>query len=226
MFRAALLLNPNNIELKQRLYKEYFNACLGNKKIKTLINFNGRLLADVKQKYESFVQSHPNNKNLQKQHAKVCRLLDCNADNQNPLHNTVLKNYTKEQYKNFKNRFATLTSAEVEAKLNDLLVKPYSKDRKQHIRELYKISFQKLRKDKNNTEALAKALAYHNNVENNDPLFLKYIRDLSRYEKKFDTLITIETQNHTLKIIFGLLLLLLMLTLKRLSIRTRQSVQQ
>ncbi|NML72093.1 hypothetical protein HHL23_20200 [Chryseobacterium sp. RP-3-3] len=199
MFKSALLLNPNNVEFKQRLYKEYLRAALGNKKIKNLINFGGRLLSEVKQKYENFVQTQPNNKNLQKQYIRINKLLEWNADTQNPNQNLALRTYKKQQYKNFKNRFDSLTATQLEAKLNKLLAKPYSKDRKQHIRELYKHSFKKLRKNKENSQALDKALTYYNTIDKNDPLFLKYIRDLSKYQKKHDILISIETQNHTLK---------------------------
>ncbi|WP_144283361.1 tetratricopeptide repeat protein [Chryseobacterium echinoideorum] len=203
LFKGALLQNPNNVELKQRLYNEYFRACLGNKKVKNLVNFNGRLLSEVKQKYETFVNNHPNNINVQKQYAKIIRLLDANADTQNPKQNTALKNYRKLEQKKFKKRFSEDTVSQLEVRLNKLITKPYSKDRKPHIRELYKLSFQKLRKQKNNTEALNKAVNYFNTVEKNDPLFLKYIRDMAKLQKNYDVLITIETQNHTIKNNFG-----------------------
>ncbi len=199
MFKAALLLNPDNSELKKRLYKEYFNACLGNKKVKNLINFNGRLLSDVLQKFSVFTKNHPNNTDLQKQYERITRLLNCNADMQNPKENQALKTYHKQQYKTFKNRFSELSTSQLESKLAQLQSKPTSIDRKQHIRELHKLIFQKLRKEKNNTEALNKALSYYNTVEKTDPLFLKYIRDLSKFQKKYDVLISIEAQNHTLK---------------------------
>jgi len=199
LLKGALLLNPNNIELKQRLYNEYFRACLGNKKVKNLINFNGRLLSEVKQKYETFVSNHPNNMNVQKQYAKIIRLFDANADTQNPNQNITLKSHRKLEYKNFKNRFSLETTNQLETRLNNLIAKPHSKDRKPHIRELYKLTFQKLRKQKNNTEALHKAVTYFNTVEKNDPLFLKYIRDMAKLQKNYDVLITIETQNHTIK---------------------------
>lgn len=199
MFQSALLLNPDNLEIKQRLYREYFNAALGNKKIKKAINFNGRLLDDIKQKYETFVQKHPDNKNLQEQFVKIKRLLDCNADSQNPNSNVSLKSHRKNQYKNFKKRFEEASNSELETKLNTLLAKPASPDRKQHIRELHSLIVQRYRKEKNNQEALNKAVAYYNGIDKQDPLFLKYIRDLSKLQKRFDLLISIETQNHTLK---------------------------
>ncbi len=199
MFKSALLLNPDNLEIKQRLYREYFNAALGNKKIKKAINFNGRLLDDIRQKYETFVQKHPDNKNLQEQFVKIKRLLDCNADSQNPNSNISLKIHRKSQYKNFKKRFEDVSNSELETKLNILLAKPASPDRKQHIRELHSLIVQRYRKEKNNQEALNKAVAYYNSIDKQDPLFLKYIRDLSKLQKRFDLLISIENQNHALK---------------------------
>jgi len=199
MLKAALLLNPNNVQLKKRLYKEYLSAVLGNKKIKNLINFNGRLLTEVKQRYENFVQNHPNDIDLQKQYLKISKLLEWNADTQNPNQNLSLKKYKKQQYKGFKTRFDSLTVLQLDTKLNELLAKTYSKDRQQHIRELYKHYFKKLRKNKDNSQALDKALNYYNTIDKKDPLFLKYIRDLARYQKKYDLLISVETQNHTLK---------------------------
>lgn len=199
MFKAALLLNPNNSELKQRLYKEYFNAVLGNKKIKKAINFNGRLLSDIKQKYETFVQNNPNNKNLQDQYAKISRLLEWNVDSQNPNSNSLLKSYRKSRYKSYKKRFQEKTTVDLEGKLNELLSKPVSPNRTQHIRELYNLIVQKHRKEKNNSVALNKALSYYNNYDKKDPLFLKYIRDLSKLQNSHDALITIEQQNHASK---------------------------
>ncbi|MCT2562275.1 tetratricopeptide repeat protein [Chryseobacterium herbae] len=215
MFKGALLLNPNNVALKQRLYREYFNAALGNKKIKKVINFNGRLLSEVRQKYETFVQNHPNNSNIQKQFAKISRLMEWNADTQNSNNNTALKTYKKTQHKNFKKRFNDIPLSQLETKLNTLLSKPLSKDRKQHIRELHNVVIRKYRKDKNNITALNKALSYYNTVDKNDPLILKYIRDLTKLQKNFDTLITIETQNHTQKNSFWSALALLDAHLKK-----------
>ncbi len=106
MFKSALLLNPNNVALKQRLYREYFNAVLGNKKVKKLINFNGRLLGDIKQKYENLVQNHPNNQNLQQQYIKIQRLFDANADSQSAKNNTALKSYRKNQHKKFQKKIS------------------------------------------------------------------------------------------------------------------------
>ncbi|UHO38672.1 hypothetical protein H5J24_00230 [Chryseobacterium capnotolerans] len=83
--------------------------------------------------------------------------------------------------------------------MKELLAKPDSPDRKQHIRELYKVSVTTLKKEKKGPEAFNKALTYYNTIDKKDPLFLGYIRQLGRYQKQFDTLITVETQNHALK---------------------------
>lgn len=199
MFRTALALQPNNMDLKRRLYKEYMNASLGNKKIKKMIGFNGSLLSEVKDKYESFTNINARSKNSDKHYFKICKMVEFKADSENPHKNKALKTYRKEHCKKFKDRFALLTASEVEQKLNVLLAKPHSKDRNQHIRELYVHSCKKLRKEKNNIEALNKAITYYNTVDKKDPLFLKYIRDLSKLQQKYDILITIETQNHALK---------------------------
>lgn len=215
MFKSGLLLNPNNVELKQRLYREYLNAAIGNKKIKNAINFNGRLLDDVKQKYETFLQNHPNNKNIQQQLNKIQKLIDCNADSQSPKTNTALKAYKKNNHKNFKKRFQNSSISQLETKLNVLLSKPNSPDRKQHIRELHSLLVQRHRKAKNNVIALNRAVAYYNTFDKQDPLFLKYIRDLAKVQNKYDLLITIETQNHTLKNTFWSGIALLDTHLKR-----------
>ncbi len=199
MFKAAIALQPNNTDLKKRLYKEYMNASLGNKKIKKMIGFSGNLLSDVKDKYEGFANINARSKNNDKHYSKICKMVEFKADSENPHKNKALKTYRKEHCKKFKDRFTLLTTNEVEERLNVLLAKPHSKDRNQHIRELYVHSCKKLRKEKNNNEALSKAITYYNTVDKKDPLFLKYIRDLSKLQQKFDTLITIETQNHALK---------------------------
>lgn len=215
MFKKALLLNPNNVELKQRLYKEYLNAVLGNKKVKNAINFNGRLLGDIKQKYETFLQNHPNNKNIQQQLNKIQKLIDYNADSQSPKTNTALKAYRKNNHKNFKKRFQSTSTSQLETRLGTLLAKPDSPDRKQHIRELHSLLVQRHRKVKNNAAALNKAVAYYNNFDKQDPLFLKYIRDLAKVQNKYDLLVNIETQNHTLKNTFWSGIALLDVHLKR-----------
>lgn len=215
MFKSALLLNPNNIELKQRLYREYLNAAVGNKKVKNAINFNGRLLGEIKQKYEVFLQNNPSNKNIEQQLNKIQRLIDCNADSQSPKTNAALKNYRKNNHKNFKKRFQNISTPQLEIKLNTLLAKPDSPDRKQHIRELHCLLVQRHRKVKNNVVALNRAVAYYNNFDKQDPLFLKYIRDLAKVQNKYDLLITIETQNHTLKNTFWSGIALLDTHLKR-----------
>ncbi|MGG5209256.1 tetratricopeptide repeat protein [Chryseobacterium sp. MIQD13] len=199
MFKAALALNPDSAELKQRLYKEYLNAALGNKRIKNTINFNGRLLADVKQKYENLAQNQPGNKSLNKQYSKICRLLDYNADSQKANKNSALKKYRKTSLKNYKKRFDTITTAQLETKLASLEAKPKSNDRKQHIREINHLIVKRYRKDKNNTAALNRALSYYNNFDKADPLFLKYIRDLAKLQKNHSVLISVETQNHASK---------------------------
>jgi hypothetical protein len=199
MFKAALIANPNNTDLQKRLYREYFNAALGNKKIKNLINFNGRLLADIKQKFESFLQNNPNDKTLQKQYAKINRLFDCNADSICANSNSTIKTHRKVSCKSFKNRFNNDSTLSLENKLNILLAKPQSTERKQHIRELSNIIVKRHKKEKNNSVALSKALAYYNNIDNQDPLFLKYIRDLAKIQDDYNTLLTIETQNHSIK---------------------------
>ncbi|MDQ1858421.1 M48 family metallopeptidase [Chryseobacterium sp. WLY505] len=215
MFRAALVLKPENIDLKKRLYREYMNASLGNKKIKKLIAFDGNLLTEVKEKYEGLTNINTRGKKNDKQYSKICKMVECNADSENPHRNKALKTYKKENCKKFKDRFALLTSSEVDTKLDTLLAKPSSKDRNQHIRELYSSSCKKHRKEKNNSEALNKAISYYNTVDKNDPLFLKYIRDLSKLQHKYDTLITIETQNHSLKKTFWSALALLDVHIKK-----------
>lgn len=199
MFRNALALNPESIELQRRLYREYINASLGNKKVKKLIAFNGNLLSDVKQKYEGFIDSNARSINTDKQYSKICKLVELNADSVHPHKNTALKAYNKKQYQSFKSRFDALSSDQLEIELKELLAKPDSPDRKQHIRELYKVSVTTLKKEKKGPEAFNKALTYYNTIDKKDPLFLGYIRQLGRYQRQFDTLITVETQNHALK---------------------------
>lgn len=199
MLRAALLINPSNDELKQRLYKEYFTASLGNKKVASLINHSGRLLTEVQQKFSIFVQAHPNNINIQKQYLKISKLLEWNADTTNPKNNSALIFHRKQQYLKYKARFDSFTPLQVESKLNILLAKPYAIDRKMHIRELYISTFRTLRSEKNNEAALSKALNYLNTIDNSDPLFLKFCRDLSKLLKKNDVLISLEINNHSVK---------------------------
>ncbi|MDN3691040.1 tetratricopeptide repeat protein [Chryseobacterium tructae] len=198
MFKAALVLAPDNIELQQRLNKEYLNAATGNKKLLQLIGFKGRLLVDIKNQYESPTQRSYRNANVGEQYSKICRLVEWEADIKSPHKSPKFKAYKKEQYQKYKHRFDQLTTDELNTELNALLAKPSSEDRVHHIRQLYNLSFKKMRKEKN-PEALNKALNYYNTIDKKDPLFLKYIRDLARSQKKYDVLIQVETQNNTLK---------------------------
>lgn len=216
ILKAAHLSNPSNLHIKQRLYKEYLNASLSNKKIRILIGFNGRLLEKVKVEYESILANNPNNLNFQNQFTRINKLLEWNADTINPHQNDALKAYRKENFLSFKNRFAELNEGEIENRLNGLLAKPYSKDRQSHIRELYKLLINKKRNNKNFAGALSKAMEYYNTIEKQDPYFLKQIRNLARATKQYDLLISIESQNHALKDTFWSALALFDAHLKKL----------
>ncbi|UHO38671.1 hypothetical protein H5J24_00225 [Chryseobacterium capnotolerans] len=102
MFRAALALNPDSSDLQRRLYKEYMNASLGNKKIKKLIAFDGRLLSEVKSKFEGLTDINARSNNRDKQYSKICKLVELNADTVHPHKNLALKAYNKKQYQSFK----------------------------------------------------------------------------------------------------------------------------
>ncbi|MGA9211711.1 tetratricopeptide repeat protein [Kaistella sp.] len=199
IFRNAAHLHPNNIEIKQRLHNEYFKAAIGNRKVSNQIGINTRLLLVVKEKYENILQNYPYRKNIKKQLVKIDRSIAWNADILNPHNNTNLKLYRKQQQQLFKKRFASLSTFQLNEQLSQLLAKPVSEDRKQHIRELYKLNVQQHRKDKNYESALDMAISFYNTVNKSDPYFLKHIRDLSKQLSNYDLLIAVERQNHALK---------------------------
>lgn len=195
----AVSMNPENIEIKQRLYREYFNAALGNKKLAGTLGIEGRILKDVQEKYTSFLKVHPNGHNVANQLKKIDRLIEWNADTENPHTNNPLKQYGKDQYLSYKNRLGNLSGEQASRKLNELLSKPDPDIRRPHIRELYQLTFKGYRKEKQAEVALEHAVKYYNTVDKLDPLFIKNIRDLSKLQKKYDLLINIESQNHAIK---------------------------
>ncbi len=199
VYKNALQLNPGNIRIKERLFKEYFKVAIGNKKISTTVNLGKRTLLDVKEKYENFLLNHPNKKNIAKQLERINRMIDSNIDtNLDARRNSKLKTFKKQHRKLYKRRFDSLSTDKVNEKLGKLLSKPVSVDRKRHIRELNKIYIQRLRKEKNYVLALDKAVAFYQ-LDKNDSLSLKMTRDLAKYTRNYNLLVSIERENHSLK---------------------------
>ncbi|CAI8846594.1 tetratricopeptide repeat protein [Chryseobacterium sp. IT-36CA2] len=196
LLEKAVKDNPGNVNIKQRLYREYFNAALGNKKLAETFGIEGRLLENIQANYESFLKNHSNPANVSDQLTKIKNYVKWNVDTEKPHTNVPLKKYRKEQYQYNKNRFKKFTTQELNRKLDNLLSKPNPESRRAHIRELYELTIKGHRKEKRHDIALELALNYHKTFNRQDPLFIKYIRDLSRYHKKYDVLIGIETQNH------------------------------
>lgn len=198
LYQQALSNIPNNFRLKQRLYNEYFKVAVGNKKVLKKLNISGRMLSYVKSKYEELLSGHPEKKNIQNQLNKINKYISLNVDLGNPHHNKSLKTYRKEQKKNHKKRFDGFNSEQATQMLSQLESKSFSKDRKQHIREMQKLSIRALRKEKKHSEAFN--LAYKSlNSNVSDPYFIKQFRDLARQQKQYDKLLNFETQNHQSK---------------------------
>lgn len=199
IYKNALQLNPENIRIKERLFKEYFKAAIGNKRVSSTVNLGKRTLLDVKEKYENFLLNHPNKKNVAKQLERINRMIDSNIDtNLDARKNNKLKLFKKQQRILYKSRFDLLTTEKVNEKLTKLLSKPNSKDRKRHIRELNILYIKRLRKEKSYTLALEKSVGFYQ-LDKTDSLPLKMIRDLAKYTKNHDLLINVERENHSLK---------------------------
>lgn len=199
LYKDALSLHPGNARIKERLFKEYFKAAIGNKRVSTTVNLGKRTLLDVKEKFENFLQNHPDKKNISKQLERINRMIDSNIDtNLDARKNSKLKTFKKQQRKLHKARFDSLSTDKVNEKLTKLLSKPISVDRKRHIRELNKIYVQRLRKEKNYLLALDKALAFYQ-LDKTDSLPLKMVRDLAKHTRSYDLLVSVERENHSLK---------------------------
>ncbi|NIF05708.1 hypothetical protein F3J23_09645 [Chryseobacterium sp. Tr-659] len=199
LLQKAVDSNPENVDIKQRLYREYFNAALGNKKIAKTLGIEGRLLENVQQNYKSFLNGHSNVNNVNDQLKKISNYVQWNVDIDKPHTNIPLKKYRKAKYQENKNRFKKFSTEELNKKLDTLLSKPNPHSRRAHIRELYELTLKGHRKEKRSDIALELALNYNKTINNQDPLFIKYIRDLSRYQKKYEVLINLETQNHKIR---------------------------
>ncbi|MEN2436825.1 hypothetical protein AAH994_15535 [Weeksellaceae bacterium A-14] len=199
LYQKALVYFPDNIRIKRRLYNEYFKVAIGNKKVLQEINFPGRLLLHVRNKYEEMLADYPEKKNLQKQLEKIEKYIELNVDTENPHNNIALKAYRKEQKKNHKRRFDGLSAQKTTSMLAELEAKPVSMDRVQHIREMSKVNVQALRAEKRYSEALDASEVFLNTKSIKDPLFVKQFRDLAKYLHQYDRLLSFEKKNHAAK---------------------------
>lgn len=197
LYQKALVNLPNNIKLKYRLYNEYFKASIGNKKIIQNLNIPGRALTYIRDKYEELLKEHPEKKSIQNQLNKINKYIYLNVDTENPHNNNSLKSYRREQKKNFKNRFNGINSQQALNKLSILESKPFSEDRKRHIREMQKVTIKALRKEKKYADALDLSSSILNN--NLDPYFIKHFRSLAKQQKQYDKLLSFEIKNHNSK---------------------------
>lgn len=199
LYQQALTHIPNNLRIKRSLYNEYSKAALGNRKVLQQINIPGRMLLHVKSKYEEMISAYPEKKNLQKQLEKIEKYIDLNVDTQNPHNNLPLKAYRKQQKKNHKKRFDGLPAQRTTIMLNELEAKPFSDDRKHHIREMSKVNIKALRTEKKYSEALDMSEKFLNTKNASDPHFIKQFRDLAKQLNQYDKLLVFETKNHTSK---------------------------
>lgn len=200
LYQQAISNLPNHFRLKRGLYGEYLRASIGNQKLFRQLNLtSGRPLSFVKEKYDALLQERPDNKNLQKQVAKINKYIAMNVDTVYAHKNKAVKQFRKDNKKAHKARFATLTSVETTQRLADLNALPANPDRQQHIREMNQVNIKALRTDKNYAAALTATEAYLTDVSNSDPYFIKQFRDLSKQLNKYDKLINFETQNHAVK---------------------------
>ncbi|ROI14955.1 tetratricopeptide repeat protein [Epilithonimonas hominis] len=200
LYQQALSNLPNHFRFKRSLYGEYLRASIGNQKLFKQLNLtSGRPLSFIKQHFDTLLQERPDNKNLQKQVAKINKYIAMNVDTTYAHKNKAVKQFRKHNKKAHKARFATLTSLETTQRLADLNALPVNPDRQQHIREMNQVNVKALRTDKNYSAALAATESYLNDVSNSDAYFIKQFRDLSKQLNQYDKLINFEIQNHAAK---------------------------
>ncbi len=200
LYQQALSNLPNNFRLKRSLYGEYLRSSIGNQKLFKQLNLtSGRPLSFVKQHFDSLLQERPDNKNLQRQVAKIDKYIAMNVDTTYSHKNKAVKQFRKDNKKAYKIRFATLTAVETTQRLADLNALPANPDRLQHIREMNQVNVKALRAEKDYSAALRASEIYLTDVDNSDPYFIKQFRDLSKQLNQYDKLINFETHNHTSK---------------------------
>ena len=201
LYQQAISNLPNNVRFRQRLLNQYANAALGNKKILTQLNIpSSRPLLYVKEKYEEMLlQNCPNQKNIQKELAKINKYIALNVDTSDVRKNKELKKYRRETRNTHKKRFDHLTAQESTVALTTLKAKEASVDRAPQIREMSKVNVFALRKEKDYTGALAASQTYLDTIDKSDPYFIKQFRELSKQLDNYDDLLAFEQYNHSKK---------------------------
>lgn len=199
LYQNAVTNLPNNLKFRQRLYNEFYNAAMGNKRVLHKLTISGSPLLFVKEKFEAMIQEYPDRKNLIGQIAKINKYIELDVEHKKPHENQALKSYRKNLRNAHKKRFGKIQSQETTLRLVALEEKPSSDDRIAQIREMSKINILALRDEKKYSEALDASLKYLNTTDASDPYFMKQFRELSKQLHAFDAAITFEQQNHASK---------------------------
>lgn len=170
MLQAAANANPNNIQIKQALNKEYLNASIGNKAVLSKINFDVALLPQVAKEYKKYndLKNLPQKGNK----SRVIRLLEAKADKVKPSANKEIASFNRNEKLKHKNKLAKLDTSALEKKLDSFLKKTPNVNRNLPIREHYKLICKKQIKDKKHVNALDKSLEYLRKVDSQDSFFL------------------------------------------------------
>ncbi|NML58409.1 tetratricopeptide repeat protein [Chryseobacterium cheonjiense] len=193
MLEDAVSQFPDNKLLKQRLYSQYVQTALGNRKVSKQKNAN--LLLHAKQKMELLAAQYPNDLSLQKQLNKVCTRLNSNAGEVHYKNNPGLKQQHKQNQKTFKKRFDAFNKDQLYTKLTVLKSKPYNKEREKHIRELYLMLVKRNVKTHDINQAAIIAKEYHN-LYPKDRSAIYWMRRLGDKKNDAQFIIQTEEKNH------------------------------
>ncbi len=198
LYKTGMNQNPNSPIFKERVAKEYLRLGLGNKKFTQQLGLTENILQKSKNHFNQAKTSLPNNLQITEQIQKVNRKQNQNADTLDARKNVVVKNYKKNQRKEFKKRYKNVDVGILLTKLTQHLSKPQTTHRNKHIKELYYHIIKKYKKANDGFNAVQKAQSLYNR-KTSDPYTLKIVRKTCRKFKDFTTLESIERQNNILK---------------------------
>jgi len=198
LYEAGFLNNPNNKDFKQRLAKEYMRMILGNTKFTNQYNSSENLLVRAHDFFRDLKNEYPERPEYLQLFRKVKRKIEHQADTVDARVNNDLKAYKNSQRKKFKRRFKDRSEAEIENKLNELLVKPDNPTRKRHIKELYRILIKRKRANQDWISAFSLAQALYN-VDKSDSVSLRIVKRMANKTNSYNELVAICQENRILQ---------------------------
>ncbi|MXV37281.1 hypothetical protein GO491_01125 [Flavobacteriaceae bacterium Ap0902] len=198
IYELAYANHPEIPEIKARLASEYIRIALGNKKILNQINNHDKLLKNAKKIFKFLAENYPNREEYKAQLQKVRKKIRAQADEIDARSNVLLKEERSKRRKKYRQRFKSASIEEIVEKLGELLKKPKNDFRDKHIKELYQILIRRLNKIEEFDRAYEYAKEFYE-FNNYDTTALFLVYKFAKKTEKYNELVLIAENNHTLK---------------------------